>query len=279
MSSTQATLRPQQPPPPVTTSEPVLAGGYEVRLARTAAEISSAQKLRYQLLYLERGGRPDAEKAEREADADEWDAGAHHIVVIDRSASAQSIVGTLRLVTHSSLQADQAFYTERAFDISALRARYPRLLELGRFCIAADKRQGTILLLIWRYAMQFIVDNGIELMFGCASFPGTDPELHRDLLGYLYTHNLAPAALRPTPRVESHVNLDRFASAEAGFEDATRKLPALLRGYLKLGARISDTAIIDPVFNTTFVCLYVESSKMLEHNTPLVQPKHRRQRS
>ena len=258
----------------LTTSEPIISGIYEVRMAQSAWEVREAQKLRYRLLYLERGGRPDELKTSLEADADEWDARAQHVIVLDRSGAAPKVVGTLRLVATSALADEQRFYTEQAFDLSALRNRFPQMLELGRFCIEASKRHGTILLLIWKYTMQFIVDNRIELMFGCASFPGTNLDEHRDILGYLYQHNLAEEALRPTPRLKNHVQLATFASEEKVFDNATRQLPTLLRGYLKLGARVSDCAIVDPIFNTTFVCIYVEAREMLEGNTPLV--RHRR---
>jgi len=47
-------------------------------------------------------------------------------------------------------------------------------------------------------------------------------------------------------------------------------VPTLLRGYLKIGARISDHAIIDPVFNTTFVAIYVDAAEMFGMNHALV---------
>ena len=251
------------------TSPPITAGEFEVRLATTPAEIEAAQRLRYRTLYVERGGRPDDAKVLVEADEDEWDAVAHHIIVAFRDRPDE-IVGTLRLVFRQRLAPGQRFYTEQAFDISGLRDRYARMLELGRFCIESDRRQGGILLLIWKYAMGFIVDNDIEVMFGCVSFPGTDVVTHREILGYLHRHNLAPEALRPQPIVPNHIQLAEFDDAAPEFARATRDLPTLLRGYLKLGAYVSDTAIVDPVFNTTFVGLYVDAREMQEGNTPLV---------
>lgn len=259
---------PQQGPAGPSADVNLFAGDFAARLATTEAEIRAAQALRFRTLYLERGGRPDAAKVEAEADQDEWDACAHHVIVTRRSRP-EDVVGTLRLVTRDALAPGQRFYTEQAFDLSGLRARYDRMLELGRFCIDSDRRQGAILLLIWRWAMGFIVDNDIEVMFGCVSFPGTDVAEHRDILTYLHDNNLAPPALRPRPIVPNHVSLPDLAGAPRDFERATRSLPPLLRGYLKLGAYVSDTAIVDPVFNTTFVGLYVDAAEMLAGNTPL----------
>lgn len=248
---------------------PVVAGHYEARLANSSREVLQAQKLRYQVMYAEKGGHPDLHKVKNKADIDQWDECAHHIVVVDNKVKPSKVVGTLRLVSNLSLAEEQLFYTEEAFDLSALRNRYHSMLELGRFCIDPSGRNGAILMLIWKYAMQFIVTNKIEVMFGCASFPGTDINEHRDVLTYLYNNNLAPEELMPTP-VTSHVKLADIMAREIDFDDATKGIPTLLRGYLKLGAKTSDTAIIDPVFNTTFICIYVDAKSMLSENTTLV---------
>ena len=258
-------------------SPPIRAGEFEVRLATTPAEVRAAQALRYRTLFLERGGDPGEARSLLEADADEWDDAAHHVIV-SAASRPDEIVGTLRLVSRSSLEPGQRFYTEQAFDIDGLRARYPRMLELGRFCIDSERRQGGILLLIWRYAMGFIVDNEIDVMFGCVSFPGTNVAEHREILAYLHANNLAPPALRPRPLVPNHVQLADQAAQIPDFQAATRNLPTLLRGYLKLGADVSDTAIVDPEFNTTFVGLYVVAEEMLAGGTPLVGRRRERTR-
>ncbi|MAW27668.1 MAG: hypothetical protein CMP98_02560 [Gammaproteobacteria bacterium] len=248
---------------------PIRAGRYEARLADTADEVYEAQKLRYRVMYAEKGGRPDLSKVRRQADIDEWDPVGHHIVVMDTRVDHSTVMGTLRLVSNFRLAQDQRFYSERAFDLSGLRGHYSSILELGRFCIADGARQGAILMLIWKYAMQFIVDNRIEVMVGCASFPGTDVDDHIDVLSYLYHNNVAPESVRPRPVVD-HVRIDDIKADDVDFESAAREVPTLLRGYLKLGARVSDAAIVDPVFNSTFLCIYVDASEMLAENTVLV---------
>jgi L-ornithine Nalpha-acyltransferase len=247
----------------------VTAGRYEARLANSPQEILQAQKLRYQVMYAEKGGRPDLHKIKNKADIDQWDDCAHHIIVVDTREVPSKVVGTLRLVSNLSLAENQQFYTEQAFNLSALRDHYTSMLELGRFCIDPDGRNGVILMLIWKFAMQFIVTNRIEVMFGCASFPGTDINQHRDVLSYLYKNNLAPEALLPIP-VTDHVKIGSLVDQTVDFDEATKGIPTLLRGYLKLGARTSDTAIIDPVFNTTFICIYVDAKSMMSENTTLV---------
>lgn len=251
---------------------PIRAGKYEARFALTADEVRQAQALRFDVMYAEKGGRPDLKKVHARADIDEWDENAFHIVVID--STTNSVVGTLRLVCSERLTDGQKFYTEQAFDISALRARYPVLLELGRFCIHPSGRNGAILMLIWKYAMNFIADNPIDVMIGCASFAGTEVTAHVDVLTWLYHRNRAPDDLMPKPVIE-HVCLTDVVRESVEFDDATRQVPPLLRGYLKLGAKASDTAIVDPVFQTTFVAIYVDAAAMLTEDTVLVSSKRR----
>ncbi|MFK7829871.1 MAG: GNAT family N-acetyltransferase [Congregibacter sp.] len=277
----------------------LLTNDYEARLAETKAEIRAAQQLRHQSLFLEQGAHPSSEQALAAADIDEWDERANHVIVVCRAAP-HTIVGTLRLTPAQSLYPLQRFYTEHAFDISLLRQSYSRLLELSRFCIAPDHRQGGILRLIWKYTSQLIIENQIDLLLGCASFPGIDPQQHRASLAYLHSAHLAPSALSPTPIVDNHCALEDFCrpvsgnSIENSIENSVeirpnyhpsdrsplRGLPTLLRGYIKLGAKVSRTAIIDPVFNTTFVCVYADTNALLAGGAPLFRPReHSAERS
>ncbi len=250
------------------------AGRYAVSLACTAEEVLAAQQLRYRVMYAESGGQPDQHKAILRADVDEWDDNAHHIIVTDTQSDVLHVLGTLRLVSSYGLRAGQAFYTEHSFDLSGLRARYPSALELGRFCVDGKARQGIVLGLIWRYAMAFIASNPIDVMLGCASFSGTNVRDHRDVLGYLYHHHLAPPSLRPQPKVSSWPLAELIADTES--DAATvRAVPTLLRGYLKLGARISDAAISDPVFNTTFIAIYVVAAQMRSESTTVLNTQRR----
>jgi putative hemolysin len=250
------------------------AGHYEVRLAKSTTEIEAAQALRYRVFYLENNGRASKEMIRLEREVDEWDKCAHHIIVLDHKAD-NAVVGTLRLVSNNRLAHEQSFYTEKAFDLSKLRANYDRILELSRYCIEPGGRSGTILLLIWKYAMKFIVDNHYQLMLGCASFPGLDVNQHKNNLMYLYQNNLAPEELRPVPIVSNSVDIAALhdETSDVEWDDKQKAVPTLLRGYLKLGARISDTAIIDKQFNTVFVCIYVDAADMLLNNHTLV-PKN-----
>lgn len=245
------------------------AGPFEARLAESADEILQAQQLRYQVLFVDGGGQPSAQKVSVGADIDQWDANASHIIVTDSRTPDNRVVGTLRLISNLDLPPDLLFYTEQYFDLDGLRAHYGHVAEFGRFCVDPDTRSGVVLGLIWKIAVALILDRKIDLMFGSASFPGVEVEEHRNVFAYLGENSLAPDRLALSAKEASHSLADFRATDSAG-DNPLRELPPLIRGYLKIGGRCSPQAIVDPVFNTTIVCVYVESANFSKVSTALV---------
>ncbi|MBX2847792.1 MAG: GNAT family N-acetyltransferase [Acidiferrobacterales bacterium] len=245
------------------------AGRYDVRLAHSVEQIEAAQNLRYRVLFKESGGQITREMLNSEREEDEWDEVAYHVIVLDRKNSDE-VVGTLRLVSNQALAVDQPFYTEHAFALNGIRENYEKIIELSRACVSPEGRGGAILMLIWKFTMQFIEKNGYQLMFGCASFKGTDYLDHKQILSYLYHKHLADPNLMPKPKPQ--VNCVAIGEFSAKPEKGKKRgaVPTMLRGYLKIGARISDYAIIDPIFNTTFVAIYVDAEEMFGTNHVLV---------
>lgn len=249
----------------------IRAGRFEVRFANSTEELHGAQALRYRTLFVEQGGRVTEDMLATGREQDALDDIAHHVIVIDKEQPDQPVVGTLRLLSSEALSGKQRFYTEQAYNIECLKARYSRLLELSRFCIDPGGRSGAILKLIWKFTLQFIIEERFDLMLGCASFPGTNVGKHQAIMSYLHANNLAPEELRVSATVSNSVSIESFLSADADWRDAKRSVPTLLRGYLKMGAKITDTVIVDPVFNTVFVGIYVDARDMVMQNNGLVQ--------
>jgi len=243
----------------------VISGRYEVGFAQTPEEVAASQALRYQVLFKEGKGRITQEMQALEKEVDQWDEAAFHVLVTDKKSA--EIVGSIRLVSLEKLEPEKRSYTEGYFDLSALRAHYQKPLELSRACVSPAARQGIVLMLIWKFTMQFITENGFDVMFGCASFNSTKYKRHAPILSYLYENNLAPEALMPKPIVDNHIQVKDIQFDELAGDNQERfgkrlNVPTMLRGYLKLGAKVSDTAIIDPDFNTTFLCIYVDAEQM-----------------
>ncbi len=254
---------------PVSSNNAIKAGRFEVRFALSREEVQGAQALRYRTLFVEHGGKITEHMLGTGREEDPLDDIAYHVIVVDKEQADHPVVGTLRLVSSTALDGKQCFYTEQAYDIGCLKANYRKLLELSRFCIDPAGRSGAILKLIWKFTLQFIIAERFDLMLGCASFPGTDVSKHQAILSYLYQNNLAPEELRVSATGPNAVNIQSFLRQDAVWHDAKRSVPTLLRGYLKMGARITDTAIIDPVFNTVFVGIYVDARDIIMQNNGL----------
>jgi putative hemolysin len=244
----------------------VRAGTLEVRLARDAREIAAAQALRYRVFYQEMGAHPTVETALARRDIDAFDDYCDHLLVFDhaRGSGDAAVVGTYRLIRREAAERIGRFYSAAEYDIGCI-ARYPgAVLELGRSCIDAQARNRPTMQLLWRGIATYVFEHGIELMFGCASLPGTDPQALAVPLAYLYHHHLAPPALRPRALPERYLDMNRLSSGAFDPTEALGQLPPLLKGYLRLGGFVGDGAVVDQQFNTTDVCIVVKTDLVTE---------------
>jgi putative hemolysin len=246
---------------------------FQLRLAETAAEVAASQALRYQVFVEEMAARPNpAQKAARR-EFDAFDSFCDHLLVFDASQPGPDgldhrVVGTYRFMRRAAARRAGGFYTATEYDISLLEAYPGEVMELGRSCVHRDYRAGANMQLVWRGIADYVLHFGVDLMFGCASLPTTDPDEIAPQLSYLYDHHLAPPALRPRALPERYVKMDRLPRAEIDVKAAQHALPPLIKGYLRLGGFVGDGAVVDAEFGTTDVCIVVK--------TDLVTDKYRR---
>ena len=243
-------------------------GSLEARLAETAEEIDAAQRLRYEVFFRERG-RADA-KTLSERDADLFDDICDHLIVVDtaRGGDIRSrLVGTYRLlppgrVTGAPTGSGQGYYSADEFDVATLVSRHPRrrFLELGRSCVISAYRSKRTAELLWQGIWAYARAREIDVMMGCASFPGTVPAAHALALGYLHHNHGAEAPWQTRARPERFVDMDLMPSEAIGFRDAINAMPPLIKGYLRLGAMVAEGCVIDHDFGTTdiFIVLPIE---------------------
>ncbi|MGO2958821.1 MAG: GNAT family N-acetyltransferase [Acetobacter sp.] len=246
---------------------PELRGGnLSVRIAQTEAERDAAQALRYRVFYEEMGAHPDAETLRLKRDFDEFDAVADHLLVIDNAIApdARGVVGTYRLVQSDAAAKIGRFYSSSEYDISPLTDFPGRLLEVGRSCVDKDYRGRAAMQLLWRGIASYIFLHRIDVLFGCASLQGTDPDANADELTYLYHNHLAPPALRVKALPERRVEMLRKDPHTLDFRKCLTGLPPLVKGYLRLGGYVGDGAVIDPQFNTTDVAVLVKSELLAD---------------
>lgn len=242
------------------------SGNLGVRLARDAAEIGAVQALRYRVFYEEMGAHADDATASSRLDRDDFDAVADHLLVVDhdRGEGAESVVGTYRLIRRGAAARLGRWYSAGEYDISRILAVEGELVECGRSCVDAAYRTRGTLQLLWSGIAAYVARHRIEILFGCASLPGTDLDALADQLTYLAANHMAPEAIRPRALPDRYVEMMRKDPATIDRKQTLVDLPPLVKGYLRLGGFVGDGAVIDPQFNTTDVAVMVKTDLITE---------------
>lgn len=240
---------------------------FVVKLAQSDAERRAAQRLRYDVFVQELGADGDRVDHANKLEVDQFDPFCDHLILLDIArqgdANAQ-IVGVYRL-----LQGDQAariggFYSEAEYDLTLLKQSGRKLLELGRSCLHPDYRGGAAMFHLWNALAAYVSENEIEILFGVASFHGTDPQELAQPLSMLHHNHLAPEHLRARVRDGSGVTMNLLPKDQLDRKAAMLAIPALIKAYLRLGGVVGDGAFIDHGFNTIDVCLIMDTQKLNE---------------
>ena len=240
-------------------------GNLEVRLAQTATEVRQAQKLRYHIFYQQGSAIADPAQLFARRDVDAYDAICDHLLVLDHASHARqrpAVIGTYRLLRQQLADDYGGFYTEGEFDLGGLLARHRHLqfLELGRSCVLPAYRNKRTVELLWHGIWTYVLHNRLDVMIGCASLDGTNPQSLALPLSFLHHSARAPEAWRARARPERYVEMNLMAKEAIDPKAALRALPPLIKGYLRLGAHIGDGAVIDRQFGSTDVLIVLPVS-------------------
>ncbi len=243
-------------------------GDLEVRLARTRADVKRAQRLRYDVFYNEMSARASFAMQMRGRDEDPYDAVCDHLLVIDTSLPCASgrdwgrqqnprVVGTYRVLRQDVAHRKLGFYTQSEYDIAPLMAAKPnyRFMELGRSCVLKPYRTKRTVELLWHGLWTYVREHKVDVMIGCASFEGTDPDAHTMPLSFLHHHARAPEEWRVHAHEHLSVPMNRLPKEQVDAKAALKAMPPLIKGYLRLGAVVGDGAVIDRQFGTTDVLI------------------------
>ncbi len=222
---------------------PSARGGLAVSWAKHSDEVRQAQRLRFKVFAEEMGARLDTSLPGH--DVDLFDNYCEHLLVRDQLT--REVVGTYRILTPAQARRVGSTYSDLEFDLTRLRSLRERMVELGRSCVHPDYRHGGVIMALWGALAEFMVRNKLDTMIGCASIP----MLHNGIVSgdvaasiwhQLKASHLAPIEHHVHPRLPLPVDqLDSSLSVEP---------PALIKGYLRLGARILGAPAWDPDFNT-----------------------------
>jgi len=249
-------------------------GHMEVRLVTTPDEIYAAQSLRYRVFYQEMSARPDQDALNSKLDKDAFDDYCEHLLVIDHSCknsavggegSGAAVIGTYRLLPQDIAESNGGFYTAGEFDIAPLIAskrKTHRFLELGRSCVLKQYRAKQILELLWHGIWRYVRLRNLDVMLGCASFEGVDPNKFALPLSFLHHNCSAPAEWAVKALPARYVNMNRMSENQLDLRTAMRMMPPLIKGYLRLGAYIGEGAVIDRQFGTTDILIILPNSRI-----------------
>jgi putative hemolysin len=244
-------------------------GDLEVRLARSAAEIRRAQAVRFHVFYEEMSAIADAMTLATRRDVDAFDRICDHMLVLDHAAPPKAfrrrkpeVVGTYRLLRQSVAERHGGFYSAGEYDVQPLIDAYPGLafLELGRSCVLKPFRTKRTVELLWHGIWSYVLMHRLDVMIGCASLEGTDPDRLALPLSFLHHYARAPEAWRVEALGDRRVEMNRMSKEAIDPKAALHALPPLIKGYLRLGAYVSDGAVVDHQFGTTDVMIVMPVS-------------------
>jgi len=268
-------------PPPRVAATLGRLGSLEVRIAHTKKDIKRAQRLRYEVFYKDGNAIADARTMLARRDKDAFDKICDHLLVIDHKAKQPAenagafarkppVVGTYRLLGQDAAERHGGFYTESEFDVGTIVDRHSQLrfLELGRSCVLPPYRNKRTVELLWHGIWTYVRRHRFDVMIGCASLEGTDPDRLAPQLSFLHHYAGAPAEWRAAAHGARRVEMNRMSREAINPKTALHELPPLLKGYLRLGAFVGDGAVIDYQFGTTDVLVVLPVSAI---NTRYIQ--------
>lgn len=231
---------------------------FKVVLARNASDLEEAQALRYAVFVREMGGDGALVDHEAGLEKDQYDAHCDHMLI--RDCKSDRVVGVYRLMRSEQAEAAGGFYCKSEYDLAPLIASGRRLLELGRSCLHPEFRGGNALFHLWAGLADYVAAHDIEVLFGVASFAGQNIEALAPSLSVLHQDYLAPPELRC--RSLDYQRMDLLTPAQINRRQAMVACPALIKAYLRLGGVVGDGAYVDRAFNTTDVCMILDTAKM-----------------
>lgn len=236
-------------------------GRYAVRLAAGPDDLRAAQELRYDVFVRELGGDGPMVDHRAGLETDRYDAHADHLLLTD-AARDGAVVGVYRLMRADQAARAGGFYCADEYDLAPLLTTRRPLLELGRSCLHADHRGGSAMMVLWQGLARYVADHDIAVLFGVASFHGTDVAALAQPLSILHHRHLAPPDLRVRALAANFQPMDLIPPDRIDARAAMVQTPALIKAYLRLGGFVGEGAFVDHAFNTTDVCLVMDTDRM-----------------
>ena len=220
--------------------------GIEVAWARHLDEVREAQRLRHAVFAGEMGAI--LSNAVPGHDVDLFDDFCEHLLV--RDAQTRQVIGTYRVLTPAQARRVGSTYSDTEFDLTRLRTVRERMVELGRSCVHRDHRHGGVIMALWGALAEFMVRNQLDVMIGCASIP-MNWQGPRGMVGggHAAASTWRQVKHKHLASIEFHVRPRLPLPIEQLDDTLDVEPPALIKGYLRLGAKVLGPPAWDPDFN------------------------------
>ncbi len=240
----------------------------ELRFVKSEQDLRAAQRLRYRVFVEELGARAESSDHAQRLEIDKFDTRIQHLCLFDthliESNPENAAVGLYRLISSDAADQIGGFYSEQEFELEKLLCLPGRKLELGRSCIHPNYRGGAAMAMLWQGLARYVREEKFDILFGTASFQGTNIEPYQHSLSLLFHKYLIKSDREVFVRKEGAANLQLTPMVEINQLQAMREIPSLIKAYLRLGGRIGQGAFVDHDFNTIDVFVAMETSQMVE---------------
>ncbi|MEJ9078043.1 MULTISPECIES: GNAT family N-acetyltransferase [Gordonia] len=225
----------------------LLAGGdYEVTITEDSADVDAAQRLRFDVFNNEPGYSDSIGDAASGRDADRFDDFCEHLLV--RHLPTDKLVGCARVLPPPRAIAAGGWYSAGEFDLDELDPIRGETVEMGRAVVDPDHRSGSVTAMLWAALLGYLEEGAYRYMMGCVSVPLESPlGRGRELRGI---RDLSRDKYRGQWQAFPHIRVEVDGKSLDELEPPeTLRLPALLKGYTRLGARVCGEPAFDEVFD------------------------------
>lgn len=259
--SIASVLIPSDTPDGVAASAPA-GPRYSLLLSTDSGMIEAAQRLRYDVFSSTPGFALPAGGYQRR-DVDRFDEFCDHLLVRDDDSG--ELVGCYRMLAPAGAIAAGGLYTETEFDLRAFDPLRASLVEMGRAVVRDGHRNGAVVLLMWAGILAYLDRYDYDHVTGCVSVPiggesGDEApgSLLRDVRDVILSRHAAPSRYRVHPHRPVIVDGRALDDIPA---PARSSVPALLRGYLRLGAQVCGEPAHDPAFGVGDFCVLLDKRR------------------
>ncbi|WP_281645646.1 GNAT family N-acyltransferase [Parendozoicomonas sp. Alg238-R29] len=220
--------------------------------ATSTQDMEDVFRLRFEVFTNTFNGDFDSQSTQC-LDTDLFDAHCKHLIV--RDAKTEEAVATTRLLGDEEAGLIGHFYSQGEFFLPGMTELPGKILELGRTCIKEQYRDGAAIFTLWQTLARFLAENKYRFLIGCASISMDDGGIQTEAImkdireKYLNNTRIKAIPKVPVPQLTLP-------------ENVVARPPALLKTYLRLGARVCGEPCWDQEFGCADVFILLDMHEL-----------------